>query len=157
MSKRKRQPNKIQPKPTLYAGVRFRSRLEARWAVFLDNQKNVLNWVYEPTTIITPRGWQYTPDFLIIVYVGGKRQQFYIECKPAPICEATEDDLLLYSRYLNHPLILLINPMFGDAARTIRYKLYMNGSGYGFELTDVFPDHAGAADAALQYRFDLKE
>jgi len=45
---------------TTYKGYRFRSRLEARWAVFLDAMH--LAWSYEPEGIETPAG-RYLPDF----------------------------------------------------------------------------------------------
>lgn len=46
----------IQPIQTSYAGHRFRSRLEARWAVFFDAMK--IDWEYEPQgyTITDPWG-----------------------------------------------------------------------------------------------------
>jgi len=44
--------------PTRYAGVNFRSRLEATWAVFFDSIG--LPWRYEPFDL---EGW--TPDFLL--------------------------------------------------------------------------------------------
>jgi hypothetical protein len=44
--------------PTRYAGVEFRSRLEARWAAFFDLCK--WRWDYEPIDL---QGW--TPDFTI--------------------------------------------------------------------------------------------
>lgn len=43
---------------TTYRGTRFRSRLEARWAVFFDLVE--WSWVYEP---IDAGGW--IPDFLV--------------------------------------------------------------------------------------------
>ena len=56
----------IQPIQTRYAGHRFRSRLEARWAVFFDAMK--IDWEYEPQgyTITDPWGREsraYLPDF----------------------------------------------------------------------------------------------
>lgn len=48
----------IEAKPTQYAGVVFRSKLEATWARFFDVIG--LQWEYEPTQI---SGW--IPDFLI--------------------------------------------------------------------------------------------
>lgn len=48
----------IEAKPTEYAGVLFRSKLEATWARFFDMIE--LKWEYEPTQIA---GW--IPDFLI--------------------------------------------------------------------------------------------
>lgn len=47
---------------TTYAGCRFRSRLEARWAVLFDRLQ--LGWEYEPQGF-TFDGQCYLPDFLI--------------------------------------------------------------------------------------------
>lgn len=47
---------------TTYAGVTFRSRLEARWAVFFDEMG--IAWLYEPEGYKLPSGW-YVPDFLL--------------------------------------------------------------------------------------------
>ena len=57
---------------TRYKGYRFRSRLEARWAVFFDALG--LDWEYEPEGFdLGEAGW-YLPDFLI----GG---EVFIEVK----------------------------------------------------------------------------
>ena len=66
----------IQAIETRYAGHRFRSRLEARWAVFFDALG--IKWQYEPQGFhigphlthepdagVTPREWNYLPDFLL--------------------------------------------------------------------------------------------
>ena len=47
---------------TRYAGCRFRSRLEARWAVFFDTMG--VRWEYEPKGFVTEAG-PYLPDFLL--------------------------------------------------------------------------------------------
>lgn len=47
--------------PTRYAGCKFRSRLEARWAVFFDALG--LNWEHEPEGFFLPSGERYLPDF----------------------------------------------------------------------------------------------
>lgn len=47
---------------TRYAGCRFRSRLEARWAVFFDAMG--MEWQYEPEGFELPSGW-YLPDFYL--------------------------------------------------------------------------------------------
>ena len=52
----------IQAIETRYAGCRFRSRLEARWAVALDAKG--LRWEYEPEGFETPCG-RYLPDFRV--------------------------------------------------------------------------------------------
>lgn len=48
---------------TEYDGYKFRSRLEARWAVFF----NVLgiNWIYEPEGFVLEDGSMYLPDFYL--------------------------------------------------------------------------------------------
>jgi hypothetical protein len=57
--------------PTTYAGVNFRSRLEAKWAAFFDRLQ--WTWEYEPVDL---SGW--TPDFAIAGHDG----PIYVEVKP---------------------------------------------------------------------------
>lgn len=61
----------ITPHPTTYAGVRFRSRLEARWAAFFDLADWA--WEYEPIELA---GW--APDFLVTL----PDVRLYVEVKP---------------------------------------------------------------------------
>lgn len=48
--------------PTSYRGCRFRSRLEARWAVLFDHMG--IGWMYEPEGFVVG-GRPYLPDFLL--------------------------------------------------------------------------------------------
>ena len=48
---------------TSYDGCRFRSRLEARWAVFFNAAG--IEWQYEPEGFILEDGSWYLPDFYI--------------------------------------------------------------------------------------------
>jgi hypothetical protein len=66
----------IKPIETHYKGYRFRSRLEARWAVFFDALG--LQWEYEPQDFQTSAG-RYLPDFRI-QHVAGR--EIYVEVKP---------------------------------------------------------------------------
>ncbi|MDJ0599551.1 MAG: hypothetical protein QNJ37_11995 [Crocosphaera sp.] len=52
----------INPIETVYKGIRFRSRLEARWAVFLDTLN--FKFVYEPDGYDLNGTW-YLPDFWV--------------------------------------------------------------------------------------------
>lgn len=61
--------------PTRYAGVNFRSRLEARWAAFFDLRD--LKWDYEP---IDFNGW--IPDFVLRPIVAGEVVDVHAEIKP---------------------------------------------------------------------------
>jgi hypothetical protein len=53
------------PKPieTRYGDHRFRSRLEARWAVFLDTLG--VRWEYEPEGFDLGEHGKYLPDFFL--------------------------------------------------------------------------------------------
>ena len=66
----------LQPIETTYAGHKFRSRLEARWAVFFDELGIV--WEYEPEGYKMPDGTCYMPDFWLPYFSGG----MYVEVKP---------------------------------------------------------------------------
>jgi hypothetical protein len=68
--------NKITPIETIYNGYRFRSRLEARWAVFFDNLD--IQYEYEKDGYdLGNEGW-YLPDF----YLPNMRSGMFIEVKP---------------------------------------------------------------------------
>lgn len=66
---------------TEYAGHRFRSRLEARWAVFFDHLG--IKWLYEPQGYVLGNGQRYLPDFWLPQF------QVWAEVKGA----ATVDDM----------------------------------------------------------------
>lgn len=51
------------PRPTVYNGIPMRSRMEAAFAAWLDDQDGV-KWEYEPYALAGPGG-QYLPDFVI--------------------------------------------------------------------------------------------
>lgn len=70
----------IAAKPTIYAGVNFRSRLEARWAAFFDLCG--WKWDYEPIDL---KGW--SPDFLIHTLIG----DVLVEVKPVDINQRKTD------------------------------------------------------------------
>ena len=53
----------IKPIETFYAGSRFRSRLEARWAVFFNWLK--IQYLYEPEGFMLEDGTMYLPDFYL--------------------------------------------------------------------------------------------
>lgn len=63
---------------TRYKGYRFRSRLEARWAVFFDALG--LHWEYEPEGFELPCGTRYLPDFRLRTPGGAA---IWYEIKPA--------------------------------------------------------------------------
>lgn len=64
----------IEPKPTTYDGVEFRSRLEAQWACMFDICG--VKWEYEPP--IDLDGW--LPDFVL----KSRYCDVFVEVKPTP-------------------------------------------------------------------------
>ena len=56
----------IKPKETIYNGYRFRSRLEARWAVFFDSLG--VKYEYEPEGFELPGLGGYLPDFRVMCH-----------------------------------------------------------------------------------------
>jgi len=66
----------MKPIETTYKGYRFRSRLEARWAVFFDELR--INWVYEPQGYQLNDGTLYLPDFWLPTFSDG----MWAEVKP---------------------------------------------------------------------------
>lgn len=64
---------------TEYKGYRFRSRLEARWAVFFDACR--VRWEYEPEGFELPNGQMYLPDFLLHGVAGRGGGDLYVEVK----------------------------------------------------------------------------
>jgi len=62
--------------PTLYAGVLFRSRTEARWARFWDELD--IKWEYEPQGFVAA-GVPYLPDFAVFPALG----LLWVEIKPS--------------------------------------------------------------------------
>lgn len=64
----------FKPIETEYNGYKFRSRLEARWAVFFDSLK--IKYEYEPEGFEFGDGTRYLPDFYLPEF------DLYVEIKP---------------------------------------------------------------------------
>lgn len=64
---------------TEYKGYLFRSRLEARWAVFFDACR--IRWEYEPEGFVLDNGQYYLPDFLLHDVDGRVHGDLYVEVK----------------------------------------------------------------------------
>ena len=100
----------IKPIETVYNGYRFRSRLEARWAVFFDAIG--AEWEYEPEGYRLPDGTMYLPDFLLKNVRGRGAENIYVEVKGV----LTKDDLHKIEMFTdpkqqgypdgNHPIII---------------------------------------------------
>lgn len=93
----------MKPIDTIYNGYKFRSRLEARWAVFFDNIN--LSYIYEREGFDLDGTW-YLPDFWI------ENWQCWIEIKP-DIPDLTKSNVKEYNlchklaKYLNQNVLLV--------------------------------------------------
>jgi hypothetical protein len=99
------------PIPTPYAGRYFRSRLEARWAVFFDALH--VPYIYEPETCnLSDR---YLPDFWLPV------QECFVEIKPT--YDPVANDKYYQLANVTDKRILLIQgpPQPKKVATTIKY------------------------------------
>lgn len=146
---------KPEPKPTTYAGVTFRSRLEARWAVFLDAHFLVNDWLYEPRTYRLNNGWEYTPDFL---YTLGD-WKIYLEIKPELPNEGYLAFLCQFAPVLGFPLFLAYGSFYKETPRLIHIGNDDGLAGKPVALEDFhgLPVNGEAIKAVKRYRFDLRE
>ncbi len=108
--------------PTRYAGCYFRSRLEARWAVFFD--KLHIPWQYEPEGFDLGGAGFYLPDFRITV---GDRER-WIEVKPLPMWQQLQGlDELVDARDLRRMAVFSIQEgvdleVVGEFGRTLEQR-----------------------------------
>lgn len=121
--------NQIQAIPTRYAGCHFRSRLEARWAVFFDALG--IRWEYEPEGFMGHREECYLPDFQLhnvmleaCLDEYGRADGVYAEVKPTDM--ALHNDALKLGACIDHgatPIgaagLLILGPIPNPSYNTI--------------------------------------
>ena len=130
----------IQAIETRYAGCRFRSRLEARWAVFFDTLD--IEWQYESEGFDLPHAGLYLPDFFF------PKWALWMEIKGVDPSRDELHKLECFRDYIA-PIVLFIGPpSFGGDGR-----LYCNDvtdSSGGSSEWDVFWGGDNRLDACLQ-------
>ena len=89
----------IKPIETIYKGYRFRSRLEARWAVFFDALG--IEYEYEPEGYEFDDGTRYLPDFKIRSY------PIFVEIKPIEPDKEYRKRLENFSIKVEHAVLLI--------------------------------------------------
>ena len=96
-------PGQLKAIETVYNGYRFRSRLEARWAVFFDTLD--VEYQYEPEGFDLGNGIWYLPDFWL------PRLELWVEIKPTePDCDERQKAYLLSVQSENAVLIIYGSP-----------------------------------------------
>lgn len=111
---------------TQYKGYRFRSRLEARWAVFFDALG--LAWEYEPEGFDLGDGVRYLPDFWL------PELDCYAEVKPRQFsrhewdkCNALSESCLLLDGVPAHCAWALTKGISGKDT----FEWYLSGDEFG--------------------------
>ncbi len=140
---------------TEYKGYRFRSRLEARWAVFFDACG--VRWEYEPEGYELPDGRMYLPDFLLHGVQGRAEGDLYVEVKGKmtksdagkilQFCGLHEEDGI---QVVDTPILVVAGIPDGDSIRDIEafceewgYSGFpeVDGEPYPFNFETIDGDH----------------
>jgi len=155
----KKAEQKIKPIETVYKGYRFRSRLEARWAIFFDACG--VDWEYEPEGYDLGGGRYYLPDFLLHGVTGRVEGDLYVEVKGVMTKEDAEKIRLFAGEkkngeYYTPERPVLVVGKIPDGRDIVDIDNYisrigyddMNGTGvcqFNFETVDgdVFAAHPG--------------
>jgi len=154
----------IEAKPTYYKKVKYRSRLEARWAVFLDSSPDINEWAYEEYKMVlssTPEfsGDVYVPDFYYIICAPEWEDvKVFLEVKPKKPNEEYIKRLARFSRASMEYIVIgygsfyqEIQPEMGLVSRNSKRGGILDSK----PLINVFANSRMAIEAATQYRFDL--
>lgn len=133
----------IQAIETTYQGYRFRSRLEARWAIFFDALG--IEWMYEYQGFEMPNGRRYLPDFYL------PELDVWFEVKGA-FPDRNEQDTFIHFTKTDHDKVLFVS--FHDvdftnitcwfAGKNVRNAMFV-------ECTQC--DHIGFIAVNSEYKF----
>lgn len=152
---------------THYKGYRFRSRLEARWAVFFDYMD--WEWEYEKEGFVLPAGY-YLPDFWI------ETVKMWVEVKPQAL-NPVEKKMAMELAWESGFAVLCLDTPKPENLPYFGFEKGILGGGYEFCLTNYhnypkkehrlyaapseceywWEDTQNAVNAALSARFEHGE
>jgi hypothetical protein len=123
---------------TMYNGYRFRSRLEARWAVFFNAIR--MHYEYEMEGFSLPNGKSYLPDFYL------PHLKVYVEIKPS-FDGLTENDLWKFDGFATNgeKQLLLI------AGVPLSHEMYLINNHMPC-LEDIMADNFDGKDLIKEYK-----
>ena len=90
---------------TQYNGYKFRSRLEARWAVFFDAAG--IEYQYEPEGYVLEDGGYYLPDFYIPDCLSPISENLYVEVKASSPSEDEREKAKQLSASTKTPVLIV--------------------------------------------------
>ena len=124
----------MKPIQTEYKGYLFRSRLEARWAVFFDACD--VEWEYEPEGYDLGDGLMYLPDFLLHGVDGRAAGDLYVEVK-GKMTETDAEKILRFCGNRENPddptvtTPILVVSCIPDGNTISEIEAYCRKLGYG--------------------------
>lgn len=125
---------------TVYKGYRFRSRLEARWAVYFDNaygNGHGLKWVYEKEGFDLGNGIRYLPDFWLL---SGR---MWAEIKPDDFSDSEFEKCWRLATQTGRPIAMLV----GVPGERNHYKMFDPKENKLFESGGFFISPMGISEA----------
>jgi hypothetical protein len=146
-----RNRNEVGAIETVFDGYRFRSRLEARWAVFFKKAR--IRYIYEPECFrMFTDGELYLPDFYlpdVNMRTTEDKGGIYVEVKPPPLNFNTKEGMRLVAHlaelsYITGKSVLLIEGMpalWDDIFVDKGYgEIYFDAEGDGHYEITITPD-----------------
>lgn len=149
----------IKPIETIYNGYRFRSRLEARWAVFFDAAG--IEYEYEPEGFVLEYNIHYLPDFYLptldayveikhgnldedaldeaenkCIWLHVQTEKVVLLCKGDPVDMNVTAFYSVYESPVDAWTPSMDSARFVTGARYWKSRLYDNGKPYIFEQYD---------------------
>jgi hypothetical protein len=141
----------LKPIETRYNGYRFRSRIEARWAVFFDTLG--IEYRYEPEGFNLGNGVFYLPDFWL------PELELWVEIKGASPSHEEIEKAALLAQQGDSPVIIFWSNFDAETEHDslVYWKdgngVFHSASGYHFDFDGV----EEACLAARQARFEHRE
>lgn len=144
-------PKSLKPIPTLYAGIEFRSRLEARWAMYFDLLG--VEWIYEIEGFILKSGC-YLPDFYLPkfkVFCEVKPYEYKIEERWTEFTSTGMKLILLYGKVHSGPF-KIIGADFGYCNIPHEDSILVNGNELCGDI-DLGEENEQFCDECNSYKF----
>lgn len=138
---------------TKYKGYRFRSRLEARWAVFFDALG--IKWEYEPEGFDLDEAGYYLPDFRLTEH------NQYVEIKPeGDVSPVDLAKLTAFEKLIGRQAFQVLHGIpvsFHDDDRRMRFEAHLEQFIFFTRLHIKFDDMRKASLIARSARFEHGE
>ena len=124
--------------PTTYKKIKFRSRLEARYALFLDTLS--IKWFYEYEGFQLSNGKWYLPDFFLPeVGLRSSTQGTYLEIKPTE--EKMNESSDLFDHFVGSLVIAVGTPPEDSWSGSWLYEHHSEGLDNYMSLAECIKCH----------------